>query len=325
MSNFGGPNSNFEKDFNKRFRPLASDLRTIERRLEANLRAALTNPEKSKKYWAQVSKEINADYKALDDVFTKWASSEIPLRYRQSMREIQKRVNSIRAISNNPTKGITALLNSTASRQTQAALYTDAINSWRGALAAGRANVERLTRATQQALLREAFVDLAVAEGVGSGNISRAVSTLTGEFYKKLLDMAENTRFVQAGRYRYTPEYYASLVARTKFHDAHSVAALDQAANYDTDLVIVSSHNTTTAICIPFEGKIFSISGKDKRFPPLMDTPPFHPNCLHLIYPQFESALEASGQLQGFSDFSKGKTDAPPAPASFVPISERGK
>jgi hypothetical protein len=96
-----------------------------------------------------------------------------------------------------------------------------------------------------------------------------------------------------------------------------------QANNYGTDLVQVSSHNTTTKICMPYEGKVYSISGKDKRFPPLMNTPPYHPNCLHLIFPTFESGMIAQGTLDSFSAFSMGKISKPPLPASFKPISKR--
>jgi hypothetical protein len=323
MSNFGGPNSNFEKDFNKRFKGLSSQLRIIEKRLQASLAYAYTNPQKSKKYWNEVSKEIDAEYRAMNDTFEKWSANEIPLRYRKSMAEISAKVSSVKSISNNPQKGLREMLGSTVAKSTQEGLYLDAMASWRTALNQGRLNLHRLTRATRQLLLREEVINKLLADGMASGNIMQAVKALSGEFVKTIFDAVSAGRFVQAGRYRYTPEYYALLVARTKFHEAHSLASLDQAKNYGTDLVIVSSHNTTTAICIPFEGKIYSISGEDKRFPPLFDTPPFHPNCLHLIYPQFESALEASGQLEGFSKFSKGETDAPPAPAGFKPLSER--
>jgi hypothetical protein len=41
------------------------------------------------------------------------------------------------------------------------------------------------------------------------------------------------------------------------------------------------------------------------------------------MFPQFESALEASGTLEGFSAFSKGKAAKPPHPTSFIPAKDR--
>ncbi len=135
--------------------------------------------------------------------------------------------------------------------------------------------------------------------------------------------MTEEKHFVQAGNRKFSPSYYAELVARTKFHEAHSIAAVSQAGNYGTDLLQVSSHNTPTAICVPFEGKIFAVGGGDKRFPPLSDTPPYHPNCLHLLFPTFVEAMEVQGTLDSFSAFSRGKISRPPVPAGFVPVGQR--
>ena len=85
----------------------------------------------------------------------------------------------------------------------------------------------------------------------------------------------------------------------------------------------VSSHNTIYKACIPYEGKIFSVSGKDKRFPKLVHTPPYHVNCIHTMLPIFVAALEVDGTLKEWEKFSKGKTNKPPYPSGFVPISER--
>jgi hypothetical protein len=136
--------------------------------------------------------------------------------------------------------------------------------------------------------------------------------------------MVAEKQFVQAGRYKYKPSYYAEMVSRTKFHEAHSYAAVATAGNYGTDLVIISAHNTRTEICLDYEGKVFSLSGGDQRFPRLDQFPPFHPNCLHLMFPQFESGMLVQGTLKQFSDFSLGKAARPPFPKSFIPVSKRG-
>ncbi|MBA7557934.1 hypothetical protein ES705_50717 [subsurface metagenome] len=156
------------------------------------------------------------------------------------------------------------------------------------------------------------------------GDLREAKDMLAAIFESPQWDIVNKKWYVQAGRYKYKPSYYAELVARTKFHQAQSQAALMQAANYETDLIQVSSHNTTTELCMPFEGKIFTISGKDKRFPPLTESPPYHPNCLHLLFPAFESGLQAQGTLESFSSFSKGEISRPPVPSSFIPVKERG-
>ncbi len=119
------------------------------------------------------------------------------------------------------------------------------------------------------------------------------------------------------------PEYYAEMVTRVKFHEAQAQAAVVTAGNYGTSLVHVSSHNTTTAICQKFEGKVFSINGKDKRFPLLTDIPPFHVNCLHLLFPMFVESMEVEGTLKEWEAFSNGRSSMPPSPSNFKPIDTR--
>lgn len=323
MSNFGGKNSNFEKDFHLRFRGLQKSLIRVENNLQLILLDMMTTPKRTARYWQGVYTSINKEYATLTKKFDVWARKEIPGRYRRSLRQMQQRINNIKQITNTPNKTYLELLRSTAVRQNQQALYRDALNSWASAISAGRGNVVRLTRATQQAVLTEGLIDFTIGEGLARGDLRKGIQALTGQLTDPLLNMVKNKQFVQAGRYKYKASYYAELVGRTKFHDAHSVAALTQANNFNTDLVQVSSHNTTTKICQPFEAKIFSVSGRDKRFPALTETPPFHPNCLHLIFPTFLSGLEASNELNQFSAFSLGKANRPPSPQGFIPIDDR--
>ncbi len=98
-----------------------------------------------------------------------------------------------------------------------------------------------------------------------------------------------------------------------------------QAISHDTDLIQVSSHNTGCDICQRFEGKIFSITGADKRFPILTDVPPFCDSCRHSIHVTFESGLLVQKTLKKFIEFSNGRTEKHPFDKNFIPISKRPK
>jgi len=325
MSNFGGAASSFEKDFAVRFKSLSRRLTKLETSLQSLTVSAINSAQASIGYWRAIEAEMNAIYGQMISNFNAWSAKEIPLRYKNSLFTINQRIARNKGIINIGKKTTTQLLNSTASRQIVNALYQDAAASFSSAAAVGKRNLVRYTRATQQALIGEGLVDITVATGFQLGNLRLAADGLTAGFWSAMDEGVKNKRFVQAGKFKYRPEYYAELVARTKFHAAHTQASLMQGRNFGTDLMQVSSHNTETRICMPFEGKIYSASGKDFRFPPLTDSPPFHPNCLHLIMPAFESAMEVQGTLKGFSDFSKGNINKPPVPAGFVPVSQRGK
>ncbi|GAF85061.1 unnamed protein product, partial [marine sediment metagenome] len=291
MSNFGGPNSRFEKSYNAKFIKLNAKLKTLENQLVA----ILSNPShvadakilRTNAYWNAMRVQINQVYRDMDKAFAGWIKKELPLRYRQSLRNIQARIETTKGIANTAQKSITGMVKSTGTNQIVTGLVADANITYKQALLAGKNNVERFTRATQQVLVNERLVDATVAEAFNLGNLRKGAQALQNIIEGELLDGFAEHHFVQAGSRKFSPSYYAEMVTRTKFHDAQSIAALAQANNYDTDLVQVSSHNTKTPICLPFEAKIFSVSGKDKRFPPLTETSPYHPNCLHLMFPTF--------------------------------------
>jgi hypothetical protein len=292
----------------------------------ATLEAALATPQRSGAYWRSVEKTLGGLYNEMSSVYYTHASAEIPAMYAASAREISQIIDKTKKVAETARRSATAIVNSTASRQLVEAMVTDAVASFDSAVAGGLRNAKRITRLTQQAIIEEWAIDSALASSISNGKgidaFSRALASRDDE-YSRLIESFRGERVVRAGSKTFTPEYYAEMVSRTKFHEAQSHAAMQQAANYGTDLVVVSNHNTTTAICQPYEARTFSISGKDPRFPKLDQVPPFHPNCLHLLYPVFESAMEIDGTLEAQSEFSRGKSDRPPVPAGYVPISER--
>lgn len=323
----GGPHSGSEKNINKRLAKLNSKINKITKNITAILAAAFKEPKRSNVYWENVRKQLDIQYAALFSIYNEWSKVNIPDVYKDSLTAVNKQISQMANVTAKASKSISQIMASQSAKQLSSALHADAMSSWLGALTQGKNNLYRLTRMTQQAIINEWIIDKAVAKAIESGDLRNFISILARDNpqYKKLLEAAKAERYVQAGSRKFTPEYYAEMVSRVKFHEAQSAASLTQASNYGTDLMIVSSHNTESEICMEFEGKIYSVSGKDKRFPPLKQMSPFHVNCLHLMFPQFESALEASGTLDGFSDFSKNKTSKPPAPASFIPVSDRGE
>ena len=86
---------------------------------------------------------------------------------------------------------------------------------------------------------------------------------------------------------------YAEMVSRTSRTQTFNRAALEYAAD-TTDLVECTTIFPTCEICIKFQGRVYSISGNDKRFPALYDTAlaagfeAIHPNCRHQFLPYHE-------------------------------------
>ena len=51
------------------------------------------------------------------------------------------------------------------------------------------------------------------------------------------------------------------------------------------DLVSISEHLQSCDICKPYQGRTFSLTGRDDVHPLIDKLPPFHPNCRHVLLP----------------------------------------
>jgi hypothetical protein len=324
-------NSFTEAQFQKYVSDLTTRLNKKEEELFNLINKSLSSSSRSNSYWVGVRSEIDKIYSEMIKISDEWLSLNIPRHLQNELKNLNKRISSLKYIKVEAQKTISQILNSQSTNNIARLLYEDALASIVTGLNAGKNAMYRLTRLTQQRLIDEFLIETLTAEGVEIGNLGYTV----GNIYRELLNRLDEGQFViidtvyktgvkkgQPLTLHYKPGYYAEMVARTKFHEAQAQGALLTAMNYGTDLIQVSWHNTTTPICIPHEGMIYSISGTHPMFPPLMDTPPYHPNCLHLLYPTFEEGLRTQGTLQQYSDFSLGKINMPPI-KNFIPLNQR--
>jgi len=100
---------------------------------------------------------------------------------------------------------------------------------------------------------------------------------------------------------------YSELVAQTASRDAATEGTVRTAVALGMDLVRMSVHTGACPMCIPLQGKIYSISGRNPNFPPLTDDvrTPLHPRCGHSINPVSETALRLSGEHDRIAAFSR--------------------
>ncbi|MPM72226.1 hypothetical protein SDC9_119199 [bioreactor metagenome] len=88
---------------------------------------------------------------------------------------------------------------------------------------------------------------------------------------------------------------YAELLSRSIVAETQNTCVMNVAKEHDKDLVKMTQHNTTCPICAVYEGRVYSLTGKDERFPKLSNIPGFnkgynniHPRCRHRITPYIE-------------------------------------
>ena len=142
--------------------------------------------------------------------------------------------------------------------------------------------------------------------------------------YKMLPGFVETLRregvaaFVDRAGRKWSLHTYCSMAARTTSRQAEVLAVLT--ADPAQDLYRISSHGTTCALCAPFEGRVYSRSGRNPDYPPLAaafgkqdpngpDTLAntwlnIHPNCLHVLLPYTEAGRtpEEIRQIREFSN-----------------------
>lgn len=125
------------------------------------------------------------------------------------------------------------------------------------------------------------------------------------------------TAFVDRAGRNWSLHTYGSMVCRTTSRQAEVLAVLT--ADPEQDLYQISSHGTTCSLCAPYEGRVYSKSGRDPAFPPLTlafgkidaNGPEdlsntylnIHPNCLHVLIP-WTTAGRTPEEIQRIKDFS---------------------
>jgi hypothetical protein len=104
--------------------------------------------------------------------------------------------------------------------------------------------------------------------------------------------------FVDRSGRRWSLASYAAMVARTTTREAMTSATANRLEEHGLDLVTIPVHLHPADECTPYEGNVYSLSGRDPRYPVLPARPPFHPNCVHVLAPagvnldDFEAELE---------------------------------
>jgi hypothetical protein len=94
----------------------------------------------------------------------------------------------------------------------------------------------------------------------------------------------------KAGK-KWTTEAYVNMISRTLCNQVSNDMQFARMDEYGTDLIEVSSHLGARERCAPFQGRIFSRSGKSKKYAAWSSTSHGEAagllgiNCHHVIYP----------------------------------------
>jgi hypothetical protein len=327
--------SELNDNIKRRAAALEDRLTRINNRLDRLITQIVSTSETSSTYWNSVNVEVRAIYEEGRVIAAAWGDDNLPVIYRD---QIRRQITALkgRRFSTQGDLSYQTFVSTNSVKQSLAALLGEINTTWASGFNSGEKTLIRLTRLTQQYRVREAQIEKAIAQGFMEGGPGVRGGTVgAGSLYgvnrrllQELTMKATNGQYITIIDKNGNPEQwdlkaYASMVARTKLAEASTQAVVNTTTAIGEDLVQVSAHNTTCAVCAEFEGKIYSLSGKDPDFPPADDLPPYHPNCAHRISTVIKEGLEADGTLQKYVEFSNGETDQHPTRSGWVPVSER--
>lgn len=248
----------------------------------------------TKVYANTILKQLEKELESLQKVSNTFVETAVPVEYTAALNEIYDYFQSNQLLMK-PPAAFAQLHNDavyTVAREMQYQIQE-------GIAQAGR-QVLRYVESSRDEVLRAAGL-AATGEKIASGSTVK-------QMRQNLIGKLQNQGFmtVQYGSgpnaYQVSLDTYASMVARSTTREAGNLARENQLTANGYDLMKMSSHYPTCPLCAQFQGRVYSISGKDKRFPPLSRAfqsgyKNIHPNCRHSVHPYIEG-LQAPEEVQ---------------------------
>lgn len=151
--------------------------------------------------------------------------------------------------------------------------------------------------------VNDVFRQVGLEATAGKFASGATVRGMKQEVIKRLLDQGQTAFKDRLGR-KWRLDTYAEMCARTVTREAASVATINTCREAGLDLVRITTHYPTCELCAPLQGKVFSISGKDSRYPKLTDErrPPIHPHCRHVLTPYVRELDDKAEETERFSN-----------------------
>lgn len=311
------------KTKSQRFAILQDRLSSVENNLYNLAKEISVTKETSNMYWSSMTRKTREQYETARFIYADWTKENMPFWYDLNIRQQIKRIKSME-FKPNVELNYKEFINKNVNKELKQIVSSTSYSDFEMGLDMGRKKLNRLLRASQQTNLTEYQLNKAVEEGFSE---KKSVYGISKKIQNQLLSDALDKKYItvidkNGDTINYNIKNYADLVARTKYMQSQVDGTINLATEYGSDLVQVSDHNTTCRICAEYEGKVFSISGNDKRFPPLNIGFPLHPNCMHSLTVYFADA-QPEAILEQASKFSLGESEIHPTRRGHIPVSER--
>jgi len=236
-------------------------------------------------YWRDLLLEVKAILQQLDQYADTWIEQTIGQVYSQAAAETVAFLSGL---------GIATATNPEFAQIHQRAIDVVVQNM-----------ADNLRDATQfiGRRINDVFRRVGLEETGGKLAAGATVRDMKKKVVQRLLNEGQTAFVDKLGR-KWRLDTYAEMVARTTTREAASVATLNTCQEFGLDLVRITRHYPTCGRCAAVQNKVFSISGKDSRYPKLTDEyrPPLHPHCRCVLTPYVRELDDNADETERFSN-----------------------
>jgi len=241
---------------------------------------------KSIVYDAAMARDVRQILDELDEVTAQWARTVVPRLYSDGVK-----LAAAAWIANNAKPPAIAKGFARVHRAAVEAIAANMTNQLRDATAyVGRRIEDNVRRATLEA----------AAQKFATG---QKLKDMKADLIDTFIDEGLTAIRDGAGR-EWRLDTYAEMVTRTTTAEAANAGLINQLKGYGHDLVQLSEHRSPCEICAPYEGRVYSMTGKTEGYPRLDQVPGFdmgymnfHPNCRHVCsayLPEFDKDADGT-------------------------------
>lgn len=266
---------------------------------EAEIRKEIEKePEgRRREYERKLLSKVTAILAGLYAATEAWSNNNIPRIYSEGVQQAQRGVNVQYKTAGKKPPNI--------GKMTSADF--DAVSILQRNLNADLTNAVDHVGRMMEDEIRKAGLQASLEKVSSAQTVKQMQRNLVQMLQEKGISAIEYTR---NGKKCYISLYaYANLVARSTVHEARNVANINLGARIGNDLVKMSQHFGACPICVPYEGRIYSVSGNNPNYPSLYDTPwssayqNLHPHCAHIVT-QYIEELQNAEDIQKMRDYS---------------------
>ena len=219
---------------------------------------------------AQAIARIKAIIQTTDPAVKQWISQAIPNSYIIGMKQADKNLGrKVADITIDDLKTLKDLsIHAEAVNALMSDTYLDFANSMNGLVRGAEKQINQALKIQMRAKIGSNLVT-----GMDIRQAKKDVMKLLGDKgFSVLTDRGGNS---------WTLKRYSEMLARTHTIRSYNDATLNRSNEFGNDLVQITTHAGSCGVCADLEGNIYSLSGKNNKYPYYDIDLPIHPNCTH--------------------------------------------